>query len=49
MSVPMHSVTRSMVSEIHGAMMNLNGSLEARKLLLQRAVEQLDTLVSGRG
>jgi eukaryotic-like serine/threonine-protein kinase len=41
--------SRSMVSEIHAAMMNLPGSLEARKLLLQRAVEQLDTLATGAG
>lgn len=36
--------SRTMISEIHGALMNLPGSLEARKLLLQRATEQLDAL-----
>lgn len=41
--------SRSMVSEIHQAMLNLPGSLEARKLLLQRAVEQLDTLAADAG
>jgi tetratricopeptide (TPR) repeat protein len=41
--------SRSMVSEIHQAMLNLPGSLDARKLLLQRAVEQLDTLAEGAG
>ena len=36
--------SRTMISEIHRALMNLPGSLEARKLLLQRATEQLDAL-----
>ncbi|MDQ3180693.1 MAG: serine/threonine-protein kinase [Acidobacteriota bacterium] len=36
--------SKSMVSEIHGAMMNLPGSLAARQLLLQRGIEQLDAL-----
>jgi tetratricopeptide (TPR) repeat protein len=38
--------SRTMISEIHGALMNLSGSLEARKLLLQRATEQLDALAA---
>ncbi len=33
-----------MISEIHDALRDLPGSLEARKLLLQRATEQLDAL-----
>jgi tRNA A-37 threonylcarbamoyl transferase component Bud32/tetratricopeptide (TPR) repeat protein len=36
--------SRTMISEIHGALQNLSGTLEARKLLLQRATEQLDAL-----
>jgi tetratricopeptide (TPR) repeat protein len=35
-----------MISEIHGALRDLPGSLKARKLLLQRATEQLDALAS---
>ena len=38
--------SRTMISEIHRALMNLSGSLEARKLLLQRATEQLDALAA---
>jgi non-specific serine/threonine protein kinase/serine/threonine-protein kinase len=38
--------SRTMISEIHGALMDLSGSLEARKLLLQRATEQLDALAA---
>ena len=36
--------SRTMINEIHGALMDLPGSLEPRKLLLQRATEQLDAL-----
>src|SRR6478672_5567245 len=38
-----------MISEIHGALMTLPGSIEARKLLLQRATEQLDALAAEAG
>ncbi|MFN2542022.1 MAG: protein kinase [Chthoniobacterales bacterium] len=41
--------SRTMITEIHGALMNLSGSLEARKLLLERATEQLDALASHAG
>ena len=41
--------SRTMISEIHGALMNLPGSIEARKLLLQRATEQLDALAAEAG
>ena len=38
--------SRTMISEIHSVLRNLPGSLEARKLLLQRATEQLDALAA---
>ena len=41
--------SRTMISEIHGALQNLSGTLEARKLLLQRATEQLDALAAEAG
>lgn len=39
--------SRSMITEINGALMDLPSSLPARKLLLQRAMEQLDVLAAG--
>jgi tetratricopeptide (TPR) repeat protein len=40
----LRQTSKSLVTEIHGAMMNLPGSLPARQLLLQRGIEQLDAL-----
>ena len=45
----LHRSSRTMISEIHQALSNLPGTLEARKLLLQRATEQLDALAAGAG
>jgi eukaryotic-like serine/threonine-protein kinase len=41
--------SRTMFSEIQNALANLPGSVDARRLLLQRATEQLDALESGAG
>jgi eukaryotic-like serine/threonine-protein kinase len=45
----LHKSSRTMISEIHGALRNIAGTLEARKLLLQRATEQLDALAPEAG
>ena len=45
----LHRSSRTMISEIHQALSNLPGTLEARKLLLQRATEQLDALAAEAG
>lgn len=45
----LHRSSRTMISEIHDALSNLPGTLEARKLLLQRATEQLDALAAEAG
>ncbi|HEY0461445.1 MAG TPA: serine/threonine-protein kinase [Pyrinomonadaceae bacterium] len=39
--------SRSMITEINGALMDLPSTLPARRLLLERAMEQLDALAAG--
>ena len=45
----LRKISGSFVTEIHGAIQNLPGSLPARKLLLRHAVEQLDALAAEAG
>ena len=45
----LHKSSSTMISEIHGALRSVSGTLEARKLLLQRATEQLDALATEAG
>ncbi len=45
----LRKLSDSFVTEIHGAIQNLPGSLPARQLLLRRATEQLDALAAESG
>lgn len=45
----LRKLSDSFVTEIHGAIQNLPGSLPARQLLLRRATEQLDALAGESG
>jgi serine/threonine protein kinase len=45
----LRKLSDSLVTEIHGAIQNLPGSLPARQLLLKRATGQLDTLAEESG
>lgn len=45
----LRKLSDSFVTEIHGAIQNLPGSLPARQLLLKRATEQLDALAEESG